>query len=419
MIRQIMQERISVLIIDSQAKSHDYSPEVLNSKWCCNADWQECEYNVCVIEEASHVLEKLTEFREPDIIITVGRDAPDLSWMSFEWRKRWVWTKDYDIDKINNAIISTFIYNIGRKSYKNSPVFSFFTSVYNTPTWQIERLYSSLVAQTYSSWNWWIIDDSSDDEKSPSSCMVAKRDPRIHIIKNVTDHGVIGFNKHVVAMAADGDWLIEMDHDDDADPAMLECMCKALEQFPDADFIYSDCLELYDGDTRSVWYGDAETSSMALKPEYSKATYNGVEFNEYLSNDINYKSIRTIYYQPNHLRAWRKSFYHKINGHLTNLSVLDDMDIIIRTFLNDGVMVKIPKCLYYQHLGGSTQAVRNREIQRVCRLLYWKYDKSVHEKLLEKGYEDPDWDENAQRSDIYAKKVFNRECQRINKVVEL
>jgi len=330
-----------------------------------------------------------------------------------------VWFKDYDIGKINNAIISTFTYNIGRKSYKNSPVFSFFTSTYNTPTWQVERLYSSLVAQTYSSWNWWIIDDSSDDEKSPSSYLVAKKDPRIHIIKNVTDHGVIGFNKHAVAMAADGDWLIEIDHDDDADPAMLECMCKALEQFPDADFIYSDCLELYDGDTRSVWYGDAETSGMALKPEYGKATYNGVEFNEYLSNDINYKSIRTIYYQPNHLRAWRKSFYHKINGHLTNLSVLDDMDIIIRTFLNDGVMVKIPKCLYYQHLGGSTQAVRNREIQRVCRLLYWKYDKAVHEKLLEKGYDDPDWDESMQRSDIYAKKVFNRECQRINKVVEL
>lgn len=249
--------------------------------------------------------------------------------------------------------------------------------------------------------------------------LLAHNDPRVHIIKNVTDHGVIGFNKHVAAMAADGDWLIEMDHDDDADPSMLECMCKALEQFPDADFIYSDCLELYDGDTKSVFYGETETSDMALHPIYKKIKYNGVTFDEFVTFDINYKSIRTIYYQPNHVRAWRREFYHKINGHITSLSVLDDMDIIIRTFLNDGMMVKIPKCLYYQHLGGSTQSVRNREIQRVCRLLYSKYDRAIHEKLLERGYEDPDWNDEKGYSNIYEKKVYNNDCQKINKTVTL
>ena len=55
---------------------------------------------------------------------------------------------------------------------------------------------------------------------------------------------------------------------------------------------------------------------------------------------------------PNHVRCWEKNFYHKIGGHNIDLSVADDMELIVRTFLY-GKMAKVNKVLYIQHQGES------------------------------------------------------------------
>ena len=47
-----------------------------------------------------------------------------------------------------------------------------------------------------------------------------------------------------------------------------------------------------------------------------------------VSPEINPFSIRTIFAQPNHVRCWKKSFYHKIDGHNVSFGVLDDMEIL-------------------------------------------------------------------------------------------
>ena len=66
------------------------------------------------------------------------------------------------------------------------------------------------------------------------------------VVKNVTNHGNIGFNKHMVAMMCDGDYLVEVDHDDELTE---DCLAKLYECFEmsEADFVYSDCLEIIDG----------------------------------------------------------------------------------------------------------------------------------------------------------------------------
>ena len=61
-----------------------------------------------------------------------------------------------------------------------------------------------------------------------------------------------------------------------------------------------------------------------------------------ITPDINALSIRHIVAEPNHVRCWKKEFYHKIGGHNIELSVLDDMDLLIRTFYMVK-MCKIPK----------------------------------------------------------------------------
>lgn len=43
--------------------------------------------------------------------------------------------------------------------------FSIITPIYKTPEYKIQRLYNSLVNQTYSDWEWVVFDDSPTDYK--------------------------------------------------------------------------------------------------------------------------------------------------------------------------------------------------------------------------------------------------------------
>lgn len=112
--------------------------------------------------------------------------------------------------------------------------------------------------------------------------------------------------------------------------------------------------------------------------------------------------------QPNHVRCWKKEFYHKIGGHCKDLSVLDDMEILVRTFLY-GKMTKVEKVLYIQHEGdgerGKTsktaQSVRFGEIQRSDEYLKWKYDQQIHDRILELGFDDTAWGEQNSSSFLW------------------
>ena len=141
--------------------------------------------------------------------------------------------------------------------------------------------------------------------------------------------------------------------------------------------------------------------------EYRDFEIKGVKRHIALTAQVNAVSVRGIHALPNHVRCWKKEFYHKIGGHNIELSVLDDMDILIRTFLN-GKMTLVDKVLYIQHEGenqsrktGSTaQSKRFEEIQRTNELLRRLYDKDIHKRLLELGVEDIIWVEEAGGSNI-------------------
>ena len=84
-----------------------------------------------------------------------------------------------------------------------------------------------------------------------------------------------------------------------------------------------------------------------------------------------------------------------------DLSVLDDMEILIRTFLY-GKMVKIDKVLYFQYeeagVRGSkennnTQSSRFAEIQRTLWYIKDAYDEKIHNRILELGFHDNAWSE--------------------------
>lgn len=394
-----MNSKIKVIAIDGDYLSHDYG-EVRSPKYTEHA---ETSFSFRIMESDNDILAKISEDRDADVLITVGGNADDYTEMlllPFLYRRKWVHMEEFNPQEMARLIISVFSNNLWR-SGKNR-LFSVFTCTFNTGRKKLERLYGSLRSQIYKEWNWWVLDDSTDDETV--RILSSFNDPRIRIFRNVSDKGSIGFNKHMIAMMCDGDYLVEADHDDALTPDCLLMLKRVFDEYPRTDFAYSLCLEYSvsgDGKKTPIIYGDGwGWGEGVTKTEYidgKKQTFSATP-------DITPFSIRTIYAQPNHVRCWRRDFYHRIGGHCQDLAVLDDMDMIIRTFLH-GNITKIDKALYIQYeegergkSSGNTQSSRFAEIQRTVWILKSKYDKAIHDRILSMGKEDTAWDSDKNMS---------------------
>ena len=409
-----MTPKLSVLIIDTN--KNDWSKTISTHKI---VGFEDGSVDTFFIDKTENILSELNKHKTIDLIVTIGNDLnfPIMSNLSFEFRKKWVHLNEFNGEEISEALVSTFMVNINRDR-KNDKLFSIFTCTFNTPKSVLQRLYSSLTAQTYQNWNWWVLDDSNA-AGSASEYLNKLHDPRIYVIKNVTNHGTIGFNKHVIASAADGDYLVEIDHDDEITTDCLEMLKKAFEAYEDADFVFSHAMEEMDGEP--VTYNNTFGLGQGY---FSDEIINGKLYkNVPMTPNINALTLRHIVGLPNHVRCWKKEFYHKIGGHNIELAVLDDMDLLIRTFLY-GKMCKVNKVLYIQHEGNSsdnngrgstTQGNRFNEILRIGVLLRWKYDKQIHERLGKLGFEDIIWNKEKNYSEI---RNIKDEIPRINYIYE-
>ena len=146
------------------------------------------------------------------------------------------------------------------------PKFSIFTPTYNTGN-KILRTYKSINNQTFNDWEWVVLDDSTTEETWEILSDIAKKDFRVKVHRILPNSGGnVGLAKNRVASLCDGEWLVELDHDDELLTKCLEYLDKASSQFPDAGFMYSDVCELYeDGEMRTYdhdysgnWYGRSD-----------------------------------------------------------------------------------------------------------------------------------------------------------------
>lgn len=394
-----MKSKISAIIIDKDYMHHDYSA----LKYDDGNINSEKRFQLKILDSGRDIMHEIYDFNGVDAIITIGskEDWIFLGMMPFEYRRKWTHIDDFSAEIIVKNILATFKGNISRQ---NMPIkFSFFTCTYKTGEDKLKRLYNSMCKQTYREWDWFIIDDSPDN--STTDIIDSLKDPRITVFKNVSRHGNIGFNKHFIAMACDGDFLAEVDHDDELTPDCLQHLLAAYKTYPDTDFLYSNCLELKGEAKMPIIYGNGWGWGEGLT---KTEVINGVNYLFSASPGVNPFSIRTIYAQPNHIRCWKRDFYHKIGGHNIEMSVLDDQELLIRTFLY-GKMTKVDKVLYIQYEGDgnrgvsqdNTQSMRFNEIQRTTMLLKDRYDRDIHERIKALGFNDIAWDDRTNKSILW------------------
>jgi glycosyltransferase involved in cell wall biosynthesis len=337
-------------------------------------------------------LEQVLVEDRPHVIITVGNRSsyPNLMQAPFDIQRRWL---HFDIlpnlDRLGLAAYDHYLKNMfdGGKVGKR-PLVTVFTPAYKSGG-KIQRAFRSLRQQTYTNWEWVIVDDSDDDGKTFRMLgALARQDHRIEVFKPWEHSGSIGRVKNLACSLAKGDILVELDHDDELTDYALDCVVRGFEQFPEAGFLYTDAAEIYD-DGSSYTYRDGWAFGYG---SYSDVEYHGRLYKSGSAGNINSKTIRHIASTPNHIRAWRKSFYESIGGHNRELHVADDFEIMVRTFLKTR-MVRVPRLCYLQHIGNTAQQERVKEIHRHVRSIRAHYDRMIHERFLELGCEDFAWDE--------------------------
>lgn len=338
--------------------------------------------------ENDNEITKVIYLFNPDVIVTRSdswQDFPVLSMMPHEIRRRWIHFAN-DKDENNGAEI----YHAANHGIlnRNTELASIFTSAYNTGE-KIYKTYESLKNQTYSNWEWVIVNDSTDPMMDHLLEDIAKNDPRVKVYSfSKKTGGIIGEAKYRAAMLCDGEYLMELDHDDYLLPDAVELMVKAFTEFPDAGYAYSDCVEC-DTDLISMCYGNDFAFSYG---SYYKQTYNGKELNVCAATPVNPKTIRHIVGVPNHFRSWRRSTYHALGGHNRKLTIADDYEITVRAFLMTR-FVRIPKCCYLQmYDGNNTQnsdgGRTRKDIQRRVLSIADKYNEDIKNRFEEVGMKD-------------------------------
>jgi glycosyltransferase involved in cell wall biosynthesis len=253
-------------------------------------------------------------------------------------------------------------------SAMDRPLVSVFTGTYEIGS-QIDTAYRSLLGQAYPHWEWVIVDDSVTADTSEHVSRLASSPEaagRIRLYRQLPPPGSVGATKAAAAALCRGAFLVELDHDDELLPAALEAVAATFVAHPDLDFVWSDWIDWIDepgGGGHPGLYPPGWGFGFGA---YATEIVGGRRVPVTLSPPLNWQTIRHIVATPNHLRAWRATFYRAIGGHDHSLPVADDYDLVVRSFLH-GTMAHIPRPLYVQHhspTGGNTSRRRNAEIQQ-------------------------------------------------------
>jgi hypothetical protein len=224
----------------------------------------------------------------------------------------------------------------------------------------LDRAYESLLAQTYVDWEWVVLVNGGCDEP-------VFDDPRVKVFTTYST-GMVGTLKREAASHCTGDYLVELDHDDELTPDCLEEISKCTE-----DFVYSNCFQVDDNWNPYTW-------ADGFGWEWREHEYKGHKVLEAVSPEPSPSNFSRIWFAPNHVRAWHRDFYWNVlKGH-RDMKISDDHDLCARSYLS-GSIKHIDKPLYlYRVHGNNTWLGLQKEINETMWENHDKYFIPMQEK---------------------------------------
>lgn len=350
------------------------------------ADYESDDLRVLYKKDDSDLSETLLDWN-PDCILTNSdswSDFKNLSVQSLDIRSRWIHIKDLDSNSGESAYqcAMSYIFN-----YSELELVSYFTPIYNIGE-KLRQTYTSLKNQTNNNWEWVLVNDSTDGGLTLKIAEeLAKEDNRIKLYDfREKSGGIVGESKYRAAVLTSGQIIAEFDHDDYLMPTCTQTLLDAHKKYPECGFYYTDCVEL-DSGWNSLTYGEGFAFGYG---SYRDEIVFGRPMKVCQSLNINPKTIRHIVGVPNHIRAWRRDVYFNIGGHNRRLSIADDYELIVRTFLKTK-MLRINRLEYLQFIhsdGGNTHNISRADIQRRVRTIASHYNSRIKDRFEELGVTD-------------------------------
>lgn len=183
-------------------------------------------------------------------------------------------------------------------------------------------------------------------------------DSRVRVVA-APDHVArmgVGSLKRFAVEQCKGEAFVEFDHDDALMPGALAKIQRALDD--GAGFVYSDFTNLRADRTCEVYSAGFGWASYPVEGADGITAMRAFEPSA--------ASLHRIFFCPNHVRVWSREAYFRAGGHNPNQAVVDDHDLVCRTYLAGVEFKHIAECLYVYRLhadGGQTYIQRNAEIQ--------------------------------------------------------
>ena len=334
--------------------------------------------------------------------------------ISERMRDRWIHFNEIkSISEFNNSVNYCFIHNCTFNREHIRPIFSVFTSSYNSYH-KIERAYNSLKNQILKDWEFIIIDDSPDDNHFNFLRKLMINDSRVRLYRRSENNGNIGNVKNEAISLCRGKYILEFDHDDEILPFVLKDSADYFDANPDIGFIYMDCIALYENGSNH-FFGDFICKGYG---SYYCQKYNNKWVYVYNTPNINNITLSHLVCCTNHPRIWRKNVLIEAGNYCEFLPICDDYEIIIRTALTTKI-AKIHKLGYIQYMNDNNNnfsLIRNAEINRIgpeyiSSIFYEKF--KVHEYMKKQdAYEDEKYIYNNskiwKREENYEHKYYNK-----------
>lgn len=207
---------------------------------------------------------------------------------------------------------------------ESAPRFSIVVPVYNTPPGLLKAVLESVQAQWYPNWQLVLVDDASPSEETRTALALIDHQ-QISLLSLENNQGIAGAT-NAGLQAADGDFIVFLDHDDELTVDCLYELALCIER-EQPDYLYSDEDKIT---------GRGEYSEPHFKPDWSPDTMMSTMF-------------------TSHVSCVRRSLVEKVGGLRSQFDGCQDWDFILRVSEQTKRISHIPKVLYHWRIiPGST-----------------------------------------------------------------
>jgi GT2 family glycosyltransferase len=222
------------------------------------------------------------------------------------------------------------------------PRFSIITAVYDPPRQAFEDTIASVLGQTWTDWEWILVDDRSPSDWVQSRLAdLAASDPRIRVHQREENGGIVAASRDALSRAT-GEFVALLDHDDVLETRALHVVSRAIDQTPELDYCYSD---------QDYMTMEGKTHSPYFKPDFSP------------------ERLRHHMY-TSHLAVIRRSLVEEVGGFRDGYDGSQDHDLVLRVTERARVVRHLHDVLYHwREVPGS--AARNAEAKP------WAWDAGV------------------------------------------